>query len=118
MPRKHRATPEEIAQFYEKLRTGTPDEKLNATAKHHGKSSNAVKNQLRFWWPGSKFLKEFGEEASNRRRWDMPTDQLLKALNEHGSIVKTAKALKTTPITLSKALDRKNIVQEWVVRKI
>jgi hypothetical protein len=118
MARKRRATPEDIAQFYEKLRTGTPEEKLNATAKYYGRPANTIRNQLRFWWPGSKFLKEFGNgEGSNRRRWEMPTDQLLKALNKHRSIVKTATALKTTPITLSKALERKNIVQEWVVRK-
>jgi len=119
MPKKKRATPQEIAEFYEKLRSGTPEERLVATAKYYGKSISVVKGHIKFWWPGARFLKEFGNgDGTNRRRWDMPTDALLKALNENGSVVRTAKALKTTPITLTKALERKNIMQEWVVRKI
>jgi len=118
MPKKRRATPEEIAEFYEKLRSGTPDERLAATAKYYGKSTSVVRNHIKFWWPGQKYLKEFGNgDNNNRRRWDMPTDQLLKALNENGSVVRTAKALKTTSITLSKALERKGLTQEWVVRR-
>jgi len=118
MPKKRRATPEEIAEFYEKLRSGTPDERLAATAKYFGKTLSVVKNQIKFWWPGQRYLKEFGNgDGGNRRRWDMPTDQLLKALNENGSVVKTARAVKTTPITLTKALERKGLTQEWVVRK-
>ena len=77
-----------------------------------------VKNHIKFWWPGAKYLKEFGSvDGSNRRRWDMPTDHLLKVLNEHENVAKTAKALKTTPITLTKALECKSIDQVWVVRK-
>ena len=118
MPKKRRATPGEIAEFYEKLHSGTPEERLAATAKYYGKTVNVVKNQIKFWWPGAKYLREFGKgDSPNRRRWDMPTDQLLKVLNENGSVAGTAKALKTTAITLSKALERKNIVQVWVVRK-
>ena len=58
-PRK--ATPEEIADFYEKLRAGTPDEKIGATAKYFRKTPRAIKQSVKFWWPGRKFLREFGE---------------------------------------------------------
>jgi hypothetical protein len=116
MPKKHRSTPEEVAAFYEKLGSGTPEERLSVTAKYYGRTVTGIQKQIRFWWPGAKYLKEFGNGQGNQRRWDMPTDQLLKALNEHRSMVKTAKALKTTPITLAKALTRKNINHVWVVR--
>jgi transcriptional regulator with GAF, ATPase, and Fis domain len=117
MARK-RATPQEVAEFYEKMRSGTPEERLQAAAKYFKKSPTTIKANLKFWWPGPRFMKEFpaGRQTANSRQWDIPTDKLLKALNSNGSVQKTARALKTTPITLKKCMDRKGITQEWVLR--
>lgn len=112
--RSKKTTPEEIAAFYEKLRTGTAAEKLQATAKYFGLSAEAAKRRLRFWWPGSKYVQEFAPYDRASQRWDMPTDKLLESLNKHETIAATARALKTTPITLKKALERKGVVQRWV----
>ena len=76
-----------------------------------------VQKHLKFWWPGRKYLKEFGEKTRSRARWDRPAEELLAALNRHKTVAGAAKALKTTSITLSKALQRHQIVQKWTVEK-
>jgi molybdenum-dependent DNA-binding transcriptional regulator ModE len=50
-------------------------------------------------------------------KWDRPTQEILKALNDEGSIAKAAKSLKTTTVTLTKAIQRHHIIQRWVVDK-
>jgi len=48
---------------------------------------------------------------------DRPTDELAKVMNQQGNVARAAKALKTTSITLTKALRRHGIEQKWVVGK-
>lgn len=116
MPKKKA---EEVVRHFDSLpkSAGTSEERVAATAKYFKIKPLTVKNHLKFWWPRAKFLKEFDGENQDKRRWDRPTKELMETLNKHGTISKTAKALKTTPMTLSKALDRHGIEQEWVVKK-
>lgn len=115
MARK-RASGEEIAEHFDSLprSAGTTEERLKATAKYFKVKPEAVQKHLKFWWPGKKYLQEFESQPSRRVRWDRPSDELLAAMNRHGSVAGAAKALKTTSLTLTKALKRHGIVQKWV----
>jgi len=118
--RKKRASIEEIVEHFDSLprAAGTADERLAATAKYFKVKPTTVKNHLKFWWPGAKYLKEFEAENGNGRiKWDRPTDELVQVMNQQGNVARAAKALKTTSITLSKALRRHKIEQKWVVNK-
>jgi len=77
-------------------------------------SPATVHRQLKFWWAGERYLREFGESANKRVKWDRSSEELIRALNEHGSIFKAAKALGTTSITLNKAIERHHLVRQWV----
>jgi hypothetical protein len=112
---KKRASIEEIVEHFESLprAAGTPDERVAATARYFKVKPEAVKRHLKFWWPGKKFLKEFGV-GNGRIKWDRPTGELLEALNRYGSVSAAAKSLGTTPITLTKAIERHGIVQRWM----
>ena len=116
---RRRATGEEIADhFYSLPRgAGTTEERLKATAKYFGVTPATVQKHLKFWWPGKKYVKEFEAEASTRLKWDRPTEVLLEAMQKYKSVAQASKALKTTAITLNKALERHGIVQVWVVQK-
>ena len=97
---------------------GTAEERVAATAKYFKVKPATVKNHLKFWWPGAKYLKEFETNGrSGRIKWDRPTDELVKTMNQHGNVARAAKALKTTSITLTKALRRHKIEQKWVVER-
>lgn len=117
-----RASVEEVAKFYEELRGGANDtqaDKLKATAKYFGIKPTTVKNHLKFWWPGQKYLKEFAADGrrGGKAKWDRPIKELVDALNKHQTVAATAKALKTTPITLTKRIKEKEIAQVWVAQK-
>jgi DNA invertase Pin-like site-specific DNA recombinase len=117
MMKKRRATSEEVAKFFDKMprSAGSLEARVKAVAKYFGIRSETVIRHLRFWWPGEKFLAEFDlNEGGGRRKWDMPAEEIVKALNQNKTVAKTAKALKTTPITLTKALERKGIERIWV----
>jgi hypothetical protein len=111
-----RASGEEIVEHFESLPrgAGTAEERVAPTARYFKIKPAAVHRHLKFWWPGKKYLKEFGS-ADGRIKWDRPTADLLKALNEHGTVSGAAKALGTTVVTLGKALRRHGIVQQWTV---
>ena len=47
--------------------------------------------------------------------WDVPTRELLRALNWFGSVSRAAAVLNTTPTLLRDVLEQKGIVKEWVV---
>lgn len=114
---KQKASEEEIVAHFESLPkgAGTAEERVQATAKYFKIKPEKVKKYLKFWWPGKKYLMEFGEKRNGRVRWDRSTEELLAAMNKHGTIAGAAKALKTTSITLSKALERHGIIQRWVL---
>ncbi len=117
---KKKATPEEMVEHFGSLPrgAGSPEERLKATAKYFGVKPDTILKHLRFWWPGKRYLEEFGTTGERMRpKWDRPTDELLKAMNEHGTVAKAAKALKTTAITLNKTLERHGIVKAWVLAK-
>lgn len=116
---KRIATGEEIAEHFDSLPrgAGTAEERLKATAKYFGVKPDTVQKHLKFWWPGKKYLKEFEASAPSRLKWDRPTEVLLEAMEKHRSVAKASQALKTTAITLNKALDRHGIVQQWVLVK-
>jgi len=118
MPPK-RANGEEIVEHFDSLPrgAGTAEERVAATARYFKVKPDTVQRHLKFWWPGKKYMKEFGEKKNGRIKWDKPTGELLEAMNEHGSVAKAAKALNTTAITLTKALHRHNIIQKWVAEK-
>ena len=118
MPKK-RASGEEIVTHFDSLpkAAGSAEERVAATAKYFKIKPKTVKKHLRFWWPGKKYLREFEQEEKTRVRWDRPTNDLLEAMNRHGSVARAAKALKTTPVTLVKALQRHQIEQRWVLAK-
>ena len=118
MPKK-RASGEEIVEHFDSLPkgAGSAEERVAATARYFKIKSDTVKKHLTFWWPGKKYLKEFEEEKKIRVRWDRPTDDLLDAMNRHRSVAKAAKVLKTTPVTLAKALERHHIEHQWTVAK-
>ncbi len=118
MPKK-RASGEEIVEHFDSLpkAAGSAEERVAATAKYFKVKPETVKRHLKFWWPGKKYLKEFEEEKKTRVRWDRPTNDLLDAMKRHGSVAKAAKALKTTPVTLTNALERHHIVHQWTVAK-
>jgi hypothetical protein len=113
---KKRASIEEIVEHFESLPhgAGTAEQRVEATARYFKVTPAVVKRHLKFWWPGKKFLKEFGR-GDGRVKWDRPTPELLKALNQHGTVSAAAKALGTTPVTLAKAIERHGIVQTWTV---
>jgi transcriptional regulator with GAF, ATPase, and Fis domain len=118
--RKKVATIEEIADHFDSLprAAGTAEERVAATAKYFKVKPATVKNHIKFWWPGAKYLKEFESEKRNGRvKWDRPTDELVKVMNREGNVARAAKALKTTSMTLAKALSRHGIEQRWVVGK-
>ena len=112
-----RASVEQIADHFDSLPrgAGTAQERVAATARYFKIKPAAVHRHLKFWWPGKKYLEEFGTAKNGRVRWDRPTAEILSALNDQGGIVKAAKSLGTTAITLSKAIGRHDIVQRWVV---
>ncbi len=117
-PRK--GTPEEMVEHFESLPkgAGSAEERVSATAMYFGVKPDTVLKHLRFWWPGKKYLQEFGTTSERvRPKWDRPTPVLLKAMNEHGTVAGAAKALKTTAITLAKTLERHGIVKAWVLVK-
>jgi hypothetical protein len=115
MPAK-RINSQDVAEFYERLKKNQPN-KLAVTARRFEISESSVVRHIRFWWPGVKYQAEFGDDVGGGRpRWDIPDTELLNALNENGTIAKTAKVLQTTPVTLSKAVERKGIQQMWVRR--
>jgi transcriptional regulator with GAF, ATPase, and Fis domain len=116
---KRRASGEEIVAHFDSLpkAAGGADERVAATAKYFRVKPETVKKHLKFWWPGKKYMKEFEEEKKIRVRWDRPTNDLLEAMNRHGSVAKAAKSLKTTPVTLTKALERHQIEQRWILAK-
>ena len=115
MPKK-RATGEEIAEHFASLPlgAGSAADRVAATARYFKVKPETVHRHLKFWWPGKMYLKEFGEEL-RKPKWDRPTGELLKVLNDEASVARAAKALKTTAVTLTKALERHRIVQRWVV---
>jgi transcriptional regulator with GAF, ATPase, and Fis domain len=118
--RKKRTSIEEIAEHFDSLprAAGTPEERVTATAKYFKVKPATVKNHLKFWWPGAKYLKEFETDGGKGRiKWDRPTDELVKTMNQQGNVARAAKALQTTSITLTKALRRHKIEQKWVVEK-
>jgi len=122
MPKKKRASIEEIAEHFDSLprAAGSADERVAATARYFQVKPQTVKKHLQFWWPGAKYLKEFeGENGSGngRIKWDRPTNELVKVMNQQGNVARAAKALKTTSITLTKALRRHKIEQKWVVER-
>ncbi len=115
MPKK-RASGEEIVEHFDSLprAAGSAAERMAATAKYFKVKPETVEKHLKFWWPGKKYMKEFEPEERTRVRWDRPTNDLMEAMNRHGSVAKAAKALKTTPVTLAKVLQRHQIEQRWV----
>lgn len=116
---KRQSSGEEIVEHFDSLprSAGTAEERVKATARYFKVKPETVQKHLKFWWPGKKYLKEFGQEASSRIRWDRPTEELLAAMNKYGTVAGAAKALKTTAITLTKTLARHRIVQRWVLDK-
>lgn len=110
---------EEIVEHFDSLprAAGTADERIAATARYFKVKPETVKKHLKFWWPGKKYLKEFGDQPNGRIRWDRPTEELLTVMNKHGSVAAAAKALRTTSITLTKALARHGIQQRWMVTR-
>jgi len=118
MSRK-RATGEEIVEHFDSLprAAGSAEDRVAATARYFKVTSETVLRHLKFWWPGKRYMKEFGEKKNGRIKWDRPTEVLLEMMNKHGSVAGAAKALNTTSITLNKALQRHGIVQKWVVEK-
>lgn len=117
---KKKASPEEIAEHFDSLprAAGTSEERLKATAKYFKVKPETVQKHLKFWWPGKKYLSEFRNgDPGSRIRWDRPTQELLATLNKHETVAGAAKALKTTAITLTKALERHSIIKRWVVEK-
>ena len=117
MPKKQ-ATGEEIVEHFASLPkgAGSAEARVIATARYFQVKPETVHRHLKFWWPGKTYLKEFGTQKS-RVKWDRPTQEILKALNDEGSIAKAAKSLKTTTVTLTKAIQRHHIIQRWVVEK-
>ena len=117
MPKKQ-ASGEEIVEHFASLPkgAGSAEARVAATARYFQVKPETVHRHLKFWWPGKTYLKEFGTQKS-RVKWDRPTPEILKALNEEGSIAKAAKALKTTTVTLTKAIQRHHIIQRWVLDK-
>ena len=111
-----RASGEQIAEHFDSLprAAGTAEERIVATARYFKIRPAAVHRHLKFWWPGKKYVEEFGT-ANGRVKWDRPTAELLRALSEHGTVSGAAKALGTTAITLNKAIERHEIIQRWVV---
>ena len=118
MPKK-RAGGEEIVEHFDSLprAAGSAEERVTATAKYFKVKPATVQKHLKFWWPGKKYMKEFEQEERTRVRWDRPTSDLMEAMNRHGSVARAATALKTTPVTLAKALERHHIVHQWTVIK-
>ena len=114
---KGKASGEEIAEHFDSLPrgAGSPEERVAATAKYFKVKPDTVMKHLKFWWPGKKYLKEFGEKPSSRVRWDRPTEELVEAMNRYGNVARAAKALKTTSVTLTKALARHHIEQRWMI---
>jgi transcriptional regulator with GAF, ATPase, and Fis domain len=115
--RKTRASEEEIVAHFDSLHrgAGSAEERLAATATYFKMKPETVRKHLKFWWPGKQYLKEFGGRQNGRARWDRPTEELLAAMTKYGSVAPAAKALKTTSVTLAKALKRHGIEQRWVV---
>ena len=118
MPNK-RATGEEIVEHFDSLprAAGSAEARVAATARYFKVKPGTVMNHLKFWWPGKKFMAEFDVKRRNGQvKWDRPTEELLRVLNECGSVARGAATLKTTVVTLTKTLQRHGIVQKWVIR--
>jgi transcriptional regulator with GAF, ATPase, and Fis domain len=113
---KRRASAEDVVAHYGSLpqSAGSAEERLAATAKYFKIQPATVRQYLRFWWPGRKYMQEFGEDKRRRPRWDRSTEELLDAMNRYGNVAQAARALKTTSVTLTRALKRHGIVQKWV----
>ena len=86
MPKK-RAGGEEIVEHFDSLpkAVGSAGERVAATAKYFKVKPATIEKHLKFWWPGKKYLKEFEQEERTRVRWDRPTNDLMEAMNRHGS---------------------------------
>ncbi len=104
MPKKRASGEEIVAHFdsYPKA-AGNAEKRVAVTAKYFKIKPETVKKHLRFWWPGKKYLKEFEQEERTRVRWDRPTNDLLEAMNRHGSVAKAAKAAGTRFIVVGGA---------------
>src|SRR5262245_14705332 len=103
---KNRVSGEEIAEHFDSLLrdSSSAEERVAATARYFKISQASVHRHLKFWWPGKKYLQEFGTPRG-RVKWNRPTEEILKALNAQGSMAKAAKALDTTAVTLTKAIE-------------
>lgn len=113
---RRKAGKQEIAEHFLALRGGSSDEKLAATAKYFGRTPQTVQNIIKFWLSGPEYLRYFPDKRQrDKRRWHMPPTKVVETLNRQGSISKAAKALKTTPITLTKFMERERIVQIWQI---
>jgi transcriptional regulator with GAF, ATPase, and Fis domain len=110
------ASEEEIVAHFESLPkgAGSAEERVQGTARYFKIKPEKVTKYLKFWWPGKKYLQEFGDASNGRVRWDRSTEELLAAMNKHGNVAQAAKTLQTTSITLTKALQRHRITQKWV----
>lgn len=114
--RKQHPSAEEVVAHFESLgdTPGSAEARVSATAKYFRIDPKTVKRHLRFWWPGRKYMQEFKEDGKRQPRWDRPTAELLEVMNRYGNVTRAAKALKTTSVTLTRALRRHSITQKWV----
>jgi hypothetical protein len=102
--------PQEVAEYYEKLRKGTPASKLRDAASHFDVTTQTVRKALMFWWPGPKYKEEFPEARAGRQRYaDVSDDVFLEALNETGSVRQAAAKLGMSQVTLAKQMKERNI---------
>ena len=112
-------TPENIHDFFQKLRGGpgdTVDDKIRATAKHFGMTPKAVHNKLKFWMSGPEYLRLFPDGRGGKPRHALhkaKPEVIIDALNHEGSIAKAAETLKCSPVTLKKIMEEKGIGQVY-----
>ena len=98
---RNRTTGEEMAEHFDSLPrgAGSPEERVAATARYFKVTPAAIHRHLKFWWSGKKYLEEFGS-TTRKPKWDRPTAELLKVLNDQGSVSKAAKLLGVSRPTL------------------